>query len=117
MLKKIKNLITSKIKDKRKFLRIGGHRLLRYKMVSEDKSVLSFARNISSGGILFHAKEEIPLSSVIEMEISFPSRPQPVKVVSKVIRVKRLKKVEGFEIAVHFLSVEDKDKDFMDKKF
>ena len=101
--------------EKRKFIRLSAHHLLKYKIL-DKASEMSFARNISAGGVLFYSKEDLPVDSMIEMEINFPHYPHPVKVVSKVIRTKPMKKMGGFEIGAEFVNVEEDARDFINKK-
>jgi len=104
-----------KWEEKRKFIRLTAHHLLRYKIM-EKGSQVSFARNISAGGVLFYSKEALPQGSMVEMEINFPHYPHPVKVVSKVVRVHPLEKLGGFEIGAEFVNVEEDAKDFINRK-
>ncbi|MFC1548651.1 PilZ domain-containing protein [Candidatus Omnitrophota bacterium] len=103
-------------KERRKFMRLKAHHLLKYRVIDEGEGKLSFVRNISAGGALFVAKEEIPCGSMVELEINFPQYPHPVKVVSKVVRSRPLKKMGGFEIGAEFVSADEEVKEFINKK-
>jgi len=100
---------------RREFARLNTHCLLKYKGLS-GKEVLSFIRNISAGGALFHCKEELAVGAVIELGISFSGSPQPIKVLAKVLRVKRLKTVGGFYVGVEFVNIGDKDRELINQK-
>jgi len=100
---------------RREFARFNTHFLLKYKGIG-GKPILSFIRNISAGGALFHCKEEIPVGAVIELSISFPPSPEPIKVLAKVLRVKQLKTVAGFYIGVKFINIGDKAKELINQK-
>lgn len=105
-------------RNKRKFIRLQAHHLLKYKLVSGKKSqnFLSFARNISAGGVLFYSHEPAAVGSVVELVINVPSYPKAVKVVSKVIRVKKLKKLGKYEIGAEFINMEEDARDFINNK-
>jgi len=102
-------------KEKRKYVRLKAHHLLKYKVLGQDAE-LSFAKNISAGGVLFHSREEISLGSTVEMEILFPSYPRPIKVVAKVVWKKPVKKMEGFDLGAEFINVDEEAKKFINNK-
>ena len=101
--------------EKRKYVRLSAHHLLKYKVVHKEKA-LSFARNISAGGVLFHAQEYIQPGTTVELLINFPSYPEPIKAVSKVVRTRPLAKLGGFEIGAEFIDINDEAKDFINRK-
>lgn len=105
-------------KNQRRFLRLRAHHLLKYKLLDEAgrEGVLSFVRNISAGGVLFHSDEYIKPASIIELDISFPPFPNPVKIKAKVLRARKLKAMGGFDIAVEFSDLGKDAKRFIDKK-
>ena len=88
---------------------------MKYKIVNKDQE-MSFVRNISAGGVLFYCKEKLSAGSMVEMEISFPHYPRPIKTVGRVIRTTALKKMGGFEIGAEFINVEEEAKDFINKQ-
>jgi c-di-GMP-binding flagellar brake protein YcgR len=103
------------MKERRRFIRLSAHHLLKYKLINREKE-LSFAHNISAGGVLFHAKSDIAPGELIELEINFPGYPTPVKAISKVVRTEKAEKVEGFNVAAEFVNIEEGAKDFVSKK-
>lgn len=96
----------------RNFARIRVHCLLKYKSI-DGQPKLSFARNISAGGVLFHAKENIPVNNIVEIEINFPPRVDSIKVVAKVLRSRALKRMGGYDIATEFINIDEKARDFI----
>jgi hypothetical protein len=92
-------------RNKRRFLRLNAHHLLKYKLLdgSGKEGVLSFVRNISAGGALFHSNEYMKPASILELDISFPPSPDSVKIKARVLRVGNLKTMGGFDMAVEFL--------------
>jgi c-di-GMP-binding flagellar brake protein YcgR len=101
--------------ERRKFVRLKAHHLLKYKLMDKEEA-LSFARNISAGGVLFHAEEFIPEGSMVELLVNFPSYPGPIKAVAKVVRVVPLPKVGGFDIGAEFVNIEEKAREYMNQK-
>jgi len=103
-------------KNKRKFPRLGAHHLLKYRILESQTAEVSFARNVSAGGVLFYAHENIPVGSAVELTINFPGMVQPVKVQANVLRVKELKKIGGFEVAVQFVNLDEATLSFMNER-
>lgn len=96
-------------KNKRQFLRLNAHHLLKYKILGEEQKegALSFVRNISAGGVLFHSSEYIKPASTLELTINFPQSHESVKIKVKVLRVRELKIMKGFDVAVQFLNLNE----------
>lgn len=102
-------------KEKREFIRLSAHHLLKYKVVGGQDS-LSFVRNLSAGGILFYASDNIVVGSILEVKINLLPNPEPIQATIKVVRVKHLKKARGVNIAAVFVNIDDKDKEIIGKK-
>ena len=101
-------------KERRKYIRLNSHHLLKYKVA--DKGGRSFVRNISAGGVLFVSKENIPIGTVVELEINFPGFPRPIKADVKVVRNRELKKLGYFENGAEFINVDEDAKEFINTK-
>ncbi len=101
--------------EKRKYIRLGTHHLLKYKELGKGKE-LSFIRNIGGGGVLFYSEKNLPKNDVIELEINFPQYPQPIKANAKVLRTVKLADMGGYEVAAEFISVDEEARDFITKK-
>jgi Tfp pilus assembly protein PilZ len=102
-------------KNRRKFVRLKVHHLVKYKIL-DSAETLTFARNLSAGGIRFYCKEKIPKGSTVEMTINFPDSPTPLKILSKVVWIKELKKMGGFEVGAQFIDVDDDTFELLRKK-
>jgi c-di-GMP-binding flagellar brake protein YcgR len=83
-----------------------------------SEGILSFVRNISAGGLLFHSKQNIPQESTIELDIAinFPPREEPIKVLAKVQRAKFLKKVGGYDIGIKFINLDTHTRDLINNR-
>lgn len=99
-------------------MRLPIHHLIRYKVVGKEElqGTLSFVRNISAGGVLFHTQQSVPTPSTLELEINFPLRPEPIKVFAKALRIKPLKKFGGYDIAIEFLNLDEDTRTFVNEK-
>lgn len=103
-------------KNKRKYPRLSVHHLLKYRILERQTPEVSFARNVSAGGVLFYAHEPISVSSIVELTINFPGSDQPLKVQARVLRVKELKKIGGFEVAAQFINLDEAVFSFINKR-
>ncbi|MBD3245703.1 MAG: hypothetical protein GF333_01690 [Candidatus Omnitrophica bacterium] len=111
MLKSFKkHFFRKKGRDRRKYVRLRAHHLLKYKILSPQEH-LTFVRDISGGGLLFFSREDIPVGSVVELAVNFPASPLPIEGVAKVIRTRHLKKMGGYEIAVEFLELDEENRE------
>jgi len=100
--------------ERRQFIRINEHHLLKYKVFDKAK-VLSFVRNISTGGVLFHSDEDIPVGSTVEMKISLPPEEAAINVVVKVIHTTPLKKLGGYNVGAEFVHIDEKDRGLIER--
>jgi c-di-GMP-binding flagellar brake protein YcgR len=105
----------SREEERRKFIRIDEHHLLKYK-VCENDQVLSFVRNISGGGVLFHSKDPVEVGTTLEMRISLPPEEKPIDVVVKVRHIKELKKLGGYNVGAEFVHIDEKDRSLIERK-
>ncbi|MDD3296139.1 MAG: PilZ domain-containing protein [Candidatus Omnitrophica bacterium] len=104
-----------KKKEKRKFARLRIHHLIKYKVIDAPKK-LSFSRNISAGGLLFYASGPVPVGKAIELDINFPVYKKTIKAVCRIVRVRTLKKMSGFDVAAEFIDIEKDAQNFIKDK-
>ena len=103
------------MKEKRKFLRVKDHCLAKYK-VEGSGTTLTFVRNISVGGMKFHAKEAFKLGADVDMYINFPPYPKPIDVVVKIVWCKPMKDFDGFDVGAEFVWINEDARDFIEQK-
>jgi len=115
MLERLKKILGWHISEKRVFIRLKSHHLVKYKIIDDSEKVLSFARNISAGGILFYSEKKLPLNSTVEIKINIPPKPTPLHVVGKVVRVHPLKRIGGYEVGLEFVHIEEEDRNLIEK--
>ncbi len=94
MIRKWLNRDKSPDNDRRCFFRLRAHHLVKYKVVGKTQE-LSFARDVSAGGLRFFAKETIPPGTILEVVLNFPEYHEPIKAMVKVMRVYPMKKAGG----------------------
>jgi c-di-GMP-binding flagellar brake protein YcgR len=76
----------------------------------KKKGVTASLIDISGGGILFTAKEALPINTMINVSIDFSPISHPVDVIGKVIRSVKSSQPKGYSVAVKFLDIGAKDK-------
>jgi c-di-GMP-binding flagellar brake protein YcgR len=104
-------------KKRRKFNRISAHHLVKYKRIEDDSQpMLSFARNLSAGGVLLYASEPGVIGDRLQVTINFPGAEKPIVAEGKVLRSKQLKKIGGYEIGVEFINIDEKEFELMKNK-
>ncbi len=104
--------------NRRKHPRLHAYHLVKYKLLSspENKFVTASVKNISGGGVCLRSVEKLPVSSVLEIYISFPQLSEPIPGVVKVVWVKKLKKEPLYESGIQFLNIEEALRDVIIKR-
>jgi hypothetical protein len=73
-------------------------------MSDESPKTYGRSRNISAGGILFDAPQELPKGTLLTMGISMAPGTPPVNLRGQVVRVEKLNGIASYQIAVSFLT-------------
>lgn len=112
MANKIKKIWFSinKGRDKRRFLRLRGHHLVKYSAGRADEQKITFAQNISEGGALVYFSEKVKPADVVKFEVIFPFYSLPVKIVGKVVWVKYIEKFNKYKTGIQFVEIDEKIK-------
>ena len=95
--------------EKRKHTRLGVYHLVKYRLVSElDKGeFLTSIKDISDGGLCLRTNEKLPISSMIQLYINFPSFPKPVSSLAKVVWVNQVGKMNKYDTGIQFSDIEE----------
>jgi c-di-GMP-binding flagellar brake protein YcgR len=109
--------------DKRQFKRIPKHLSLKYKIITlgsyVEKSVEpragSTSENISEGGILVLADENIPLGTFMEVEISVKGEEFPLYIKGRVRRVEEIIPGKKYDLGIMFSSTTEDDKKILQR--
>ncbi|MDD4900180.1 MAG: PilZ domain-containing protein, partial [Candidatus Omnitrophica bacterium] len=77
---------------------------------------LSAVLNISASGILFRTEESLPVDTILDLKINFPSLEEPIRTLAKVVRAKEIKaKPSYFEIGARFIGIDEQKTALMDE--
>ncbi|KJJ85403.1 type IV pilus assembly protein PilZ [Candidatus Omnitrophus magneticus] len=122
---------TGKTNEKRRFTRLEGHHLVKYRLINtveqkkdtaeniltQNKTMkLVFAKNISEGGILFFCKEYLSIGAKVELEINFPYFNKSINAVGRIVRTIPLERVHGYDIGVEFTEISSDSREFIREK-
>jgi len=107
-------------KERRNFLRVSTYHLAKYKASPEAGGhvvpMLAFLRDIGAGGVCLRATERIPLLSILQLKINFPSLKDPIFALAKVMWVKQIKKDKAYDLGLQFIEMDDLVRNLIDKK-
>lgn len=112
----------SRYADRRLFVRLNSTVNIRYKVVKsipprdslKKSSEFTVTKNISAGGLLFAAKEILPLGTILELKIEIPED-KTVECLARVIRGEEIENEKVYETAVCFLDLSASDRSRFDK--
>lgn len=93
-------------KEKRLFIRLTVYHLTKYKPLSGTRQistpVLASLKNISAGGACLRTQEYLPISSLLELRINFPTFEHPLSCLAKVVWIKKIGRPGHYELGVQF---------------
>ena len=78
---------------------------------------LSFVRNISPRGLLFHSKSPLEIGDSIVVELNLSKYGSVIAANVKIVHVEPLKRSGGFNVGGKFVDLDDKIHDFLDKAY
>lgn len=104
--------------ERRAFMRLNLEVDIQYKVLtSSESSKLNFrperhtqSRNLSAGGLVFAATEQLKISSVLELKIELPRSKEPINCHARTVRVTETEEEGSYEIAVCFLDLSGSDR-------
>jgi c-di-GMP-binding flagellar brake protein YcgR len=98
-------------KEKRKYIRLPAYHLVKYRLLSKEReygaTVVTGARDIGGGGVCLEVKEGLPVSSILELLINFPSIAAPVACLAKVVWARKMKSTKNYRVGIEFLEIDD----------
>lgn len=103
-------------KERRRFRRYQEHNLIKYTIPGDGKE-LSFIRNISPRGLLFHSKVPLEAGSSIAVEMNFPKQGSVIKAKIIIVHVEPMKRSGGFSVGGEFIDLDDKTRNFLEKEY
>ena len=109
------------VEERRRYQRVESNLPLQYRNLRKigETSIGALSKDICEGGVRFNANEFISLACRLIVEITLPTRPKPIKAISKVAWIKKITASEGYELGNQFLEMTREDRahimDFVNK--
>lgn len=98
--------------DRRVYQRLDNSVYVRFKLLKPahsenayDPEMFGFSKNMSAGGVLFSASENVATGKVIEMTLELPEGEKPIECLARIVRCEELVANKNYEIAVCFLDL------------
>lgn len=101
--------------ERRKFVRIPVGFKVKYAQKGgvSAQSGEAISVNISQNGILISTHEPLPISEELDLEITAPRLPNPIKTDGRIVRIEEVEEGKGFAIGIKFLNILEKDSLFI----
>ncbi|MBP7216859.1 MAG: PilZ domain-containing protein [Candidatus Omnitrophica bacterium] len=98
-------------KERRKSSRLTAYHLVKCKKLSPDgtpgENINATILDIGSGGVRLRSREFLPVTSLLELKINFPSLNTPIFTLAKVRWVKTINKTQWHATGAQFVDIED----------
>lgn len=109
--------------EKRNFIRLSMEAVVRYRVLqgaelskwSGKIENFGVVKNLSAGGLLFMAKEQIKLGSILELTIELPHTKEAIQCLSRTVRVTLTETDNEFDVSVCFLDLSGADRAKLDQ--
>lgn len=99
--------------DTRQFARLKAHYLVKYKKETDNlkasKNRIASLRDISGGGVLFRAEDDLPISGTLDLQINFVPARKVISALAKVVWTRELKKSANYEVGASFIKIDPED--------
>ena len=105
--------------ERRTFIRFTSWLDMSYAVVGSSETLTSMTRNVSGAGIGFFTKNRLVPGTVLNLEVKFPQRPQPVRLTGEVMWSGPLllfgqdDAPHAYETGVRILQISPDDKAFL----
>jgi FtsZ-interacting cell division protein YlmF len=94
-------------KERRRFPRFNKKLTVKYDFKNEYN--INSSINISQGGVLIKSKSPVPVNSHLIIRLKLPTSYKDIIIISKVVRVERIKDKNVYLIALNFRSMDARD--------
>lgn len=107
------------LNNKRFFTRLNNKLNLKYQVVKSPQKIplektsleqLSILKNISAGGILFIAFQQLPIETILHINLELLDNEEPIKCLVKIMRIREIEENETYEIGACFLDLSNKER-------
>lgn len=110
-----RNLLVKKGQERRLSQRFNILLSLRYQVlkdgVAAGELIDTYTHDISVSGVSFDSAIDIPIDTMLKIELFIPQRLDPLLLVSRVARIEHLSDESGYRIGVEFADMRDVDRE------
>jgi diguanylate cyclase (GGDEF)-like protein len=104
-----KNMVTPYVVERREFARVEASIVGRVS-VHADEQLLFHARNASESGLLFFTDRALPISSVVELNLTLPRRRRSLRCRAQVARIREVRGAKEYEVGVRIVEMPNGDR-------
>jgi diguanylate cyclase (GGDEF)-like protein len=104
-----KNMVTPYAVEKRSFTRVTASIVGRV-AATPDKQQLFRATNASEGGLLFYTDRALPISSVVDLNLTLPRRRRALRCRAMVARIHEVQGAKEYEVGVKIVDMPKVDR-------
>lgn len=110
--------------ERRLYQRLNSKINLGYKVYDLNDDLLkrgsrpehhSVTKNISAGGLLFYAKEPLPIGSILLLRIALLDGKEPIECLVRIVKIDEIEEGKNYNVAVCFLDISGAEKTRLDK--
>ena len=75
-----------------------------------EPEYFSMTKNLSAGGLVFVAKEQILIGAIVELKIQLPGIKERIECLARVVRIEEVEAEKAYDTAVCFLDLSGADR-------
>lgn len=99
------------MEERRKYIRINESLAVHYQILKAFMKSGSRSKDISGGGICFPVLQNIPVGTILELEIESPQIVRSIKATGMVKWIKKRENLQfPYEIGVEFINIDSTDR-------
>ncbi len=104
-----KNMVTPYVVERREFARVEASIVGRVSARPKEQ-MLFHARNASENGLLFFTDRALPISSLVEMNLTLPRRRRSLRCRAQVARIREVAGTKEYEVCVRIVEMPSGDR-------
>lgn len=97
-------------KEKRNFIRLTANIKVTYRILKKVRTRETLTKNIGGGGIKLFLSENLPVNTLLKLEIKIPKYPEPISAEGRIIWVERSKLRPKFNVGIGFTKITSVDR-------
>jgi len=104
-------------RNRRGFTRLATHHLLKFRILDRGaEEQISFAKDIGGGGVLFRSRENLKKGALLDLQVQFPSSPEPIRAIAKVVHSVPARAKGEYDVGAQFVEIDENARDMISDK-